>query len=217
MSCQTICLFIKPYLFISIFLPDSLLYNSCNIYHHLYTTRCLNLYTHLSIQGVASTLDGVKRSIEYLQDYIGIAGLKIFQQEFARIINYHTEQESNRFVKRKIFDRYDIITVDDDDSDIDSDGQDFSDDDSHDVGNDDCNVGNEDDLDDDGDSDDDNDDDVFSPPLSIVHHVIKVKRFQSQEQLHYLNHQLHHHHHHQYPFLHLHSLPPPHHHQLELD
>jgi len=179
-------------------------------------------------------LDGVKRSIEYLQDYIGIAGLKIFQQEFARIINYHTEQESNRFVKRKIFDRYDIITVDDDDSDIDSDGQDFSDDDSHDVGNDDCNVGNEDDLDDDGDSDDsdddddddddsddddDDDDDVFSPPLSIVHHVIKVKRFQSQEQLHYLNHQLHHHHR-QYPFLHLHSLPPPHHHhhhQLEVD
>ena len=136
-------------------------------------------------------MDGVKRSIEYLQDYIGIAGLKIFQQEFARIINYHTEQESNRFVKRKIFDRYDIITVDDDDSDIDSEGQDFSDDDSHDVGNDD-----------------------FSPPLSIVHHVIKVKRFQSQEQLHYLNHQLHHH---QYHFLHLHSLPPRHHHQLEVD
>lgn len=53
---------------------------------------------------LANTLDGLKRSIEYLQDYIGIAGLKIFQQEFARIINYNTEQESNRFLKHKTFD-----------------------------------------------------------------------------------------------------------------
>jgi WASH complex subunit strumpellin len=53
---------------------------------------------------LATTLLGLKRSIEYLQDYIGIAGLKIFQQEVARIINYNTEQESNRFLKRKTFD-----------------------------------------------------------------------------------------------------------------
>lgn len=53
---------------------------------------------------LATTLDGLKRSIEYLQDYIGIAGLKIFQQEFARTINYNTEQEANRFLKRKTFD-----------------------------------------------------------------------------------------------------------------
>lgn len=53
---------------------------------------------------LAATLDGLKRSIEYLQDYIGIAGLKIFQQEFARIVNYNTEQESNRFLKKKTFD-----------------------------------------------------------------------------------------------------------------
>ncbi|KAJ1434034.1 WASH complex, subunit strumpellin [Ochromonadaceae sp. CCMP2298] len=53
---------------------------------------------------LATALDGLKRSIEYLQDYIGIAGLKIFQQEFARTINYNTEQEANRFLKRKTFD-----------------------------------------------------------------------------------------------------------------
>ena len=52
---------------------------------------------------LASTLDGLKRSIEYLQDYIGIAGLKIFQQEFSRIINFNTEQEANRFLKQKTF------------------------------------------------------------------------------------------------------------------
>jgi WASH complex subunit strumpellin len=53
---------------------------------------------------VAIKLDGFKKSIEYLQDYINIAGLKIFQQEFSRTINYNTEQEANRFIKKKIFD-----------------------------------------------------------------------------------------------------------------
>jgi WASH complex subunit strumpellin len=53
---------------------------------------------------VAMNLDSIKKSIEYLQDYIGIAGLKIFQQEFSRTINYNTEQEANRFIKKKIFD-----------------------------------------------------------------------------------------------------------------
>lgn len=54
--------------------------------------------------GLATRLDGLKRSIEYLQDYIAIAGLKIFQQEFSRIINYYAEQEANRFLKKKTFD-----------------------------------------------------------------------------------------------------------------
>lgn len=53
---------------------------------------------------LATTLDGLKRSIEYLQDYIGIAGLKMYQEEFARIINYNTEQEANRYLKKKTFD-----------------------------------------------------------------------------------------------------------------
>ena len=44
------------------------------------------------------------RSIEYLQDYIGLAGLKIYQQELGRIVNYNTEQEANRFLKKKILD-----------------------------------------------------------------------------------------------------------------
>lgn len=53
---------------------------------------------------LAAALSGLKRSIEYLQDYIGIAGLKIYQQELARVINYNIEQESNRFLKKKTFD-----------------------------------------------------------------------------------------------------------------
>ena len=53
---------------------------------------------------LASSLDGLKRSIEYLQDYIGLAGLKIYQQELGRIVTYNTEQEANRFLKKKILD-----------------------------------------------------------------------------------------------------------------
>lgn len=53
---------------------------------------------------IANTLDGLKRSIEYIQDYIGIAGLKIYQQEITRVMNYFTEQEANRFLKHKTYD-----------------------------------------------------------------------------------------------------------------
>ncbi len=56
------------------------------------------------ISGLAATLDGLKRSIEYLQDYIGIAGLQMYQQELSRVINYNTEQEANRYLKKKTFD-----------------------------------------------------------------------------------------------------------------
>ena len=53
---------------------------------------------------LAATLDGLKRSVECLQDYIGIAGLKMFHEEIVRVIAYNTEQESNRFLKKKISD-----------------------------------------------------------------------------------------------------------------
>jgi len=56
------------------------------------------------ISSLARTLDGLKRSIEYLQDYIGIAGLQMYQQELSRVINYNTEQEANRYLKKKTFD-----------------------------------------------------------------------------------------------------------------
>lgn len=53
---------------------------------------------------LAAILDGLKRSIEHLQDYIGVAGLKMFQEEMSRVINYNIEQEANRYLKKKIFD-----------------------------------------------------------------------------------------------------------------
>ena len=58
------------------------------------------------ISQLATTLDGLERSIEYLQDYIGISGLKMYHEEISRIINYNVEQEANRFLKKKIIDRH---------------------------------------------------------------------------------------------------------------
>ncbi|KAG5888366.1 hypothetical protein JTB14_033503 [Gonioctena quinquepunctata] len=47
-------------------------------------------------------MDGYKRSFEYIQDYININGLRIWQEEVTRIINYNVEQECNGFLRNKI-------------------------------------------------------------------------------------------------------------------
>lgn len=39
-----------------------------------------------------------------IQDYVNIQGLKIWQEEFSRIVNYYVEQECNSFLKKKTFD-----------------------------------------------------------------------------------------------------------------
>ena len=49
-------------------------------------------------------MEGFRRSFEYVQDYVGVYGLKIWQEEVSRIINYNVEQESNSFVKQKVTD-----------------------------------------------------------------------------------------------------------------
>eukprot|EP01125_Pyxidicula_operculata_P012814 TRINITY_DN4218_c0_g1_i3.p1 TRINITY_DN4218_c0_g1~~TRINITY_DN4218_c0_g1_i3.p1 ORF type:complete len:1114 (+),score=245.98 TRINITY_DN4218_c0_g1_i3:40-3381(+) len=45
-------------------------------------------------------LTGFKRSFNYVQDYLSIYGLKIWQEEFQRIIYFNVEQECNRFLKK---------------------------------------------------------------------------------------------------------------------
>ena len=47
-------------------------------------------------------MDGFRRSFEYIQDYINIYGLKIWQEEVSRIINYNVEQECNSFLREKV-------------------------------------------------------------------------------------------------------------------
>lgn len=48
-------------------------------------------------------IDGFRRSFEYIQDYANIYGLKIWQEEFSRIVYFHVEQECNSFLKKKVF------------------------------------------------------------------------------------------------------------------
>lgn len=51
---------------------------------------------------LAAQLDGFKRSFQYIQDYISVYGLKIWQEEFSRIVNFNVEQECNMFLKKEI-------------------------------------------------------------------------------------------------------------------
>ena len=52
---------------------------------------------------VSDKLQGMFRSFEYIQDYVNVYGLKVWQEEFSRIINFNIEQECNRFLKKKIY------------------------------------------------------------------------------------------------------------------
>ncbi|XP_072908939.1 WASH complex subunit 5 [Hemitrygon akajei] len=56
------------------------------------------------LKEMAATMDGFHRSFEYIQDYVSIYGLKIWQEEVSRIINYNVEQECNNFLRTKILD-----------------------------------------------------------------------------------------------------------------
>jgi WASH complex subunit strumpellin len=49
-------------------------------------------------------MSGYKRSFEYIQDYVNIYGLKIWQEEVSRIVNYNVEQECNSFLRTVILD-----------------------------------------------------------------------------------------------------------------
>lgn len=53
---------------------------------------------------LVKVMSGFKRSFEYIQDYVNIYGLKIWQEEMMRIINYNVEQECNTFLRQKVQD-----------------------------------------------------------------------------------------------------------------
>eukprot|EP01133_Synstelium_polycarpum_P011225 gene11225-13087_t len=53
---------------------------------------------------LSNILDGFRRSFQYIQDYVNIQGLRIWQEEFSRIVNYYVEQECNLFLKKKVYD-----------------------------------------------------------------------------------------------------------------
>lgn len=53
------------------------------------------------LEAIGQKMDGFRRSFEYIQDYVSIYGLKIWQEEMSRIINYNVEQECNAFLRHK--------------------------------------------------------------------------------------------------------------------
>jgi WASH complex subunit strumpellin len=53
---------------------------------------------------LAHRLEGFRRSFEYCQDYLGLYALRVWQEEFSRIVNYNVEQECNSFLKKKVYD-----------------------------------------------------------------------------------------------------------------
>jgi len=53
------------------------------------------LATKLALLG--ETMTGLRKSFEYIQDYVRIQGLRMFQEETARIVGYNVEQECNTF------------------------------------------------------------------------------------------------------------------------
>eukprot|EP00005_Dracoamoeba_jomungandri_P006405 CAMPEP_0174262476 /NCGR_PEP_ID=MMETSP0439-20130205/12995_1 /TAXON_ID=0 /ORGANISM="Stereomyxa ramosa, Strain Chinc5" /LENGTH=1153 /DNA_ID=CAMNT_0015347191 /DNA_START=64 /DNA_END=3525 /DNA_ORIENTATION=- len=64
----------------------------------IFKTPKIEEYT-ANLQKLSVTLDGFKRSFQYIQDYVNIYGLKIWQEEFSRIVNFNVEQECNSFLK----------------------------------------------------------------------------------------------------------------------
>lgn len=56
------------------------------------------------IEALGRRLGGIKTSLEYIQDYINVYGLKIWQEEVSRIVNYNVEQECNQFLRQKVYD-----------------------------------------------------------------------------------------------------------------
>ena len=54
------------------------------------------------LETLKKTMNGLRVSFQYIQDYVNIPGLRIWQEELSRIINFYLEQESNAYLKQKI-------------------------------------------------------------------------------------------------------------------
>ncbi|KAH8239500.1 hypothetical protein KR032_005093 [Drosophila birchii] len=54
------------------------------------------------LQALAKTIEGYRRSFEYIEDYLRVQGLGILLEESQRIINYNVEKECNAFMRHKV-------------------------------------------------------------------------------------------------------------------
>lgn len=56
---------------------------------------------HERLNMLARALDGQARSFQYIQDYIRLQGLRVWQEEFMRIVNFNVEQECAAFLSSR--------------------------------------------------------------------------------------------------------------------
>ena len=54
---------------------------------------------HKIFGNVASNVDSYRHTFEYIQDYSGIHGLRMWHAELLRISNHNVEQECSRYLK----------------------------------------------------------------------------------------------------------------------
>ena len=50
---------------------------------------------------LALKLEGLQLSLEYVSDYVKIAGVQMWQQEFSRVVNFFVEQECATYLRRR--------------------------------------------------------------------------------------------------------------------
>lgn len=55
-----------------------------------------------SLAAARHTLRSLHASVEYIQDFIGIKGLRMWQEEVARVFGFYSEQAANQFVRKRI-------------------------------------------------------------------------------------------------------------------
>lgn len=57
-----------------------------------------------SLASLSRRLEGFQSALECIEDYVSIHGLKMWHEEFSRIINYNVEQEVNKYLLKKVLD-----------------------------------------------------------------------------------------------------------------
>ena len=67
----------------------------------IFNTRSKDRVGDLSskIKMIGRELEGFRKSFEYIEDYINIPGLRLWQEEISRIINHAVEKEAAGFLK----------------------------------------------------------------------------------------------------------------------
>lgn len=52
---------------------------------------------------LSKLLKGIRQSFEYIQDYVNVHGLRVWIEEFSRIVNFNVEMECNAFMQKKLY------------------------------------------------------------------------------------------------------------------